>query len=292
MSKLWEKIDTIDKKYSLTDSDYSAGRSRRNYIKSKMQSSERIKIVRLPMSGSFKKKTAIRHGEKRPDVDILCVIDYDNTLTPVDVRNELKELVKSVNSDETRLQTHSIGLKYKTGLDIDLVLIMESEDGKNLLVGDCITNCWKQTLVLEHNDRISEISKYDPPNARKIIRAVRVSCRQLDIKINSFVIDSILLKIYNQVTEVTDSFKVFITCMQYITSGTSHYEEILKKDFSLPFRVVENKICTDILAGKNLGKLQNLFPYETIDVSDIENEEKVARKLKIFGENSGLYAEI
>lgn len=291
MAKIWDEVKSIEEKYSLNESDYTAGRKRREYIRSMVKCSDDIQILRLPMSGSFKKRTAVKVGEKRPDVDILCIAEYNDKLTPRMLSAHLYDNVKDVKSYETRSQSHSIGLKYKSGLDIDLVLIMEDENG-SLLVGNVDDNIWKKTYVEEHNERIEKINKYDSVNSRKVIRSLRISCKQLNIEINSFIIDSIVLDVYKNINEKTDAFKVFVMSMERITSGISHYEEIIGDYFPTKYMPVENKLCIDLLDMKSLDKLDKLFPNENMDLTAYTEIEEQMSSLKTYGVNNGLYTTI
>lgn len=113
------KDDIISKHTSLTDM-------------LKEEHPEPYKIIKTRISGSYGKNIEINEYDpnKNPDVDIVVILDAE--IEDVDqINNDFYNYLvdkKSAVVQEVKLQSNSIGLKYKN-IDVDIVLAKENNDG-------------------------------------------------------------------------------------------------------------------------------------------------------------------
>lgn len=104
--------------------------------------------VKTFLSGSYKRDTAIRPITKddevtRPDVDIIIQTNHSKNDSPKVVLDELYDAIAEEYS-EIRKQSRSVGIKTSL-VDMDVVPIIDPEDGSGLYIPDRALEKWLPT---------------------------------------------------------------------------------------------------------------------------------------------------
>ena len=142
----------------------SSAKSAHERLRSVLKSDERFKhlVVKILLSGSYKRNTAIRPREKngtvdRPDVDVIVIVDLDLSDGPA----ELIELLFDVLDDEydtIRKQQRSVRVETSAAVvDVVPIIAPNGEDG-TLYIADRKLEEWLETNPPRHTTWTEEVN--------------------------------------------------------------------------------------------------------------------------------------
>lgn len=128
------------------------------------------------MSGSYAKHTAIRPAvdDKKRDVDIIVVTNYNKNDDSSKVLSELEEILRGNNNySNTTIQHHSVGVKMgEISVDIVPVIIEESDDSL-YLVGDSETGAWTLTDPKGHKEWSTAVNQNNNQKYKPLVKVFK-----------------------------------------------------------------------------------------------------------------------
>ena len=114
------------------------------------------------LSGSYAKHTSIRpsKSDKKRDVDIIVVTNYDSDDNSEDVLEELKDiLLQSKTYDTATVQHHSVGVEMSQ-VSVDIVpVIKDVDDDQVYYVGDSVAGSWVKTDPKGHKSWSTQVNQ-------------------------------------------------------------------------------------------------------------------------------------
>lgn len=153
-------------------------------------------IIKTRISGSYGKKIEINEYDpnKNPDVDIVLIIN-SNKDDPITIINDFYNYLKDKKANvvkEVRIQSNSIGLKYKN-IDVDIVLAKENSDG-SLRIASNKHNCWVDSNCLKQIDYMNlQSNKYTTFKYRDMMKLFKYLNKEiLNTKIKSFTLEMLI----------------------------------------------------------------------------------------------------
>jgi hypothetical protein len=127
------------------DEDVAAAKAAHEKVRDQLRSDSESKDAHEDtfLSGSYARRTAINDIN---DVDVICVLDIDQTITTPEVVLAWLQSVLGRHYKETRLQGRSVGAKAAKGVWLDIVpaTLVSAEDGP-LWIPDRDAHQWVQT---------------------------------------------------------------------------------------------------------------------------------------------------
>ena len=153
-------------------------------------------IIKTRISGSYGKKIEINEYDpnKNPDVDIVLIIN-SNKDDPITIINDFYNYLKDKKANvvkEVRIQSNSIGLKYKN-IDVDIVLAKENSDG-SLRIASNKHNRWVDSNCLKQIDYMNlQSNKYTTFKYRDMMKLFKYLNKEiLNTKIKSFTLEMLI----------------------------------------------------------------------------------------------------
>lgn len=130
-------------------------------------------IIDSFLSGSYAKHTAIRpvlHDKKR-DVDIIIVTNYDSSKNSSDVIKELCDTLKEKSLyKNAEMQSHSVGLELN-GICIDVVPVIEHESYNDVYyIGSSEDGSWVITDPKRHKKWSTDVNKNNSNEYKPLVK--------------------------------------------------------------------------------------------------------------------------
>ena len=129
------------------------------------------KVIDTFLSGSYAKHTCIRPTkyDGKTDVDIVVVLNYEDTTDSKEVLDELYKVCKEKYKNVTK-QSRSIGIEF-SGIEVDVVPMIEDQDSEMLKIGNKDDGTWKVTNPKGHLEWCTETNK---ENNNEFVRIVKI----------------------------------------------------------------------------------------------------------------------
>lgn len=208
-------------------------------------------LIETFLSGSYAKHTSIRpvKGDKKRDVDIIVVTRYEKTKSPIEVLDELYEVLKESSLYESvSIQRHSVGVEMSQ-ISVDIVPVIVDVEEDVFLIGDSEDCKWSLTDPKGHKEWSTSVNKDNNGKFKPLVKIFkwwrRINCPN-DIKYpKGITLEKIIADNLGDSSASTED--LVIETMNNIVSS---YKDICKEGEDVPkLDDPSNKVSGDLLEG-------------------------------------------
>nr|WP_295681017.1 hypothetical protein [uncultured Lachnoclostridium sp.] len=255
-------LSNIEPSKSTVDYISSVQTNLRNYLENHESYQDVHKDTFL--SGSYAKHTCIRPviNDGKRDVDIVIVTNYTSEKDATEVLNELYDVLieKDIYINATK-QSHSIGIEM-SGIDIDVVPVIEAEDEEKYEIGSTSDGSWTLTDPKGHKKWSTDVNVKNSGQYKPLVKIFkwwrRVNCPDNIKYPKGITLEKIIADNIADATQSTEN--LLVGTMQNII--TAYKEDYVNQEM-IP--IIEDPTITtnDLMAGYLFDDFKNFI--EKID---------------------------